>query len=436
MDSENINNKFILYLKGNLSNKERLDIEKMIKEDSNVREEFEFTKLLFEGIKAREREKLLDEIREYDKQNSSSFSQKISAWLKGNWIIVALVVIGTLLIPYYIWTDTPNTLNENFVKQKKIIITQIDSIDFLLESILDDSLFFDSIVINLSSKEIAQKENLYFFITEFINSWEKDKVNMISKIDSFEKKHSLNGFDTFLSSCLNEIKLTKETIRTYKEAKNQLIQKHIQEIEMQLEQARRNIKQAVIKNKNAKITKEQTQKNMDKNQELIKKLNDQKIIPIKINTQQWSSKNLTVNIDKSDGTYSIEAGGNPKEYGYLYSWKAAKKACPPDWKLPSLNDWTNLINNNGGYAEGFDNTGNNTVDNLRKVGFELKLSGRYNQTTKSNPDFMDTGFYWTSTEHNEKEAVGLIVSKDGKISRGKFKKTMALSCRCIAKSSL
>ena len=39
---------------------------------------------------------------------------------------------------------------------------------------------------------------------------------------------------------------------------------------------------------------------------------------------------------------------NCKKYGRLYTWEAAKKACPKGWHLPSDAEWKILMNKMGG----------------------------------------------------------------------------------------
>jgi uncharacterized protein (TIGR02145 family) len=39
---------------------------------------------------------------------------------------------------------------------------------------------------------------------------------------------------------------------------------------------------------------------------------------------------------------------NCKKYGRLYDWGTALGACPPDWHLPSFDEWQTLVNLAGG----------------------------------------------------------------------------------------
>lgn len=42
---------------------------------------------------------------------------------------------------------------------------------------------------------------------------------------------------------------------------------------------------------------------------------------------------------------------NLEKYGRLYSWEGAQKACPPNWQLPSDDDWKNIALKFGGYYD-------------------------------------------------------------------------------------
>lgn len=82
---------------------------------------------------------------------------------------------------------------------------------------------------------------------------------------------------------------------------------------------------------------------------------------ITIGNQKWMAENLRYLPEVSpadqgyiyeihyyvygyDGTDidSAKATANYSEYGVLYNWLAAKKACPLGWRLPSEKDWAEL----------------------------------------------------------------------------------------------
>jgi uncharacterized protein (TIGR02145 family) len=65
-----------------------------------------------------------------------------------------------------------------------------------------------------------------------------------------------------------------------------------------------------------------------------------------IGSQTWMAENLNYKISETgDRKYNCI---NCNEYGVLYNWEAATKACPEKWHLPSDNDWNELLKFVGG----------------------------------------------------------------------------------------
>jgi uncharacterized protein (TIGR02145 family) len=101
-----------------------------------------------------------------------------------------------------------------------------------------------------------------------------------------------------------------------------------------------------------------------------------------------------------------------KEYGMLYDWNAARKACPAGYRLPTKEDWDYLVRYAGGDAMAGkqlkakmgwnDNNGKNGKD-TDNYGFSALPGGRRH----SGGYFYYAGYYghwWTATEYSDGNA--------------------------------
>lgn len=124
-------------------------------------------------------------------------------------------------------------------------------------------------------------------------------------------------------------------------------------------------------------------------------------------------------------------------YGRLYTWEAAHISCKQlgkGWRLPTNEEWENLIEQYGGLVSESEEKGRMAFKNLI-VGGEAEfnaLLGGNREASGSYERLEAHGFYWTSSEHNAAEAWFYNFAASRKIvNRHTGDKRRAASVRCI-----
>ena len=165
---------------------------------------------------------------------------------------------------------------------------------------------------------------------------------------------------------------------------------------------------------------------------------------VKIGSQTWMAQNLNFKTEKSlcldnDST-------NCAEFGSIYTWADAMKACPAGWHLPTEKDWKTLIN-----AVGDSTTAANALKSSEgwvgykdingggpdEYGFSVQPVGCWNPPDEMFPkgSFSINGFstaFWTSKELDDDNA--LIVGMGyfyGDIFMEEDLKANGNSVRCV-----
>ncbi len=141
--------------------------------------------------------------------------------------------------------------------------------------------------------------------------------------------------------------------------------------------------------------------------------------------KRWTVRNLDVAIE---GSYCYE--GNCRQYGRLYTWESARRACQSlghGWRLPTDEEWRHLADLYGGTAayRTLLTGGNSGFDAL--LGGGRDLNGQFARMEAH-------GFYWTATEDGPASALFYNFAK-GKLSlfrQSEGEKPRALSVRCVA----
>lgn len=123
-------------------------------------------------------------------------------------------------------------------------------------------------------------------------------------------------------------------------------------------------------------------------------------------TYIWLAQNLNY---KVEGSYAYDDNdSNRKEFGLLYTWESANKACPNGWHLATDSEWSQLVSHFGGTdmagialksVNGWEEGGNGT----NSSGFNGLPTGiRRNEEYEVMGYF---GFWWSSTPTVEADKV-------------------------------
>ena len=159
---------------------------------------------------------------------------------------------------------------------------------------------------------------------------------------------------------------------------------------------------------------------------------------VNIGLQVWMAANLNYEMS---GSYCSKNRLETycAKYGRIYSWEAAKNACPAGWHLPSKAEWETLITTVGGDSiagrvlkskTGWRNDGNGTDD----FGFNA-LPGGFGS---SHPDFgyhiiLDglIGTFWSSTVSDSDKVYFMHLDYQDVATIQNPKKNWGHSVRCI-----
>jgi len=110
----------------------------------------------------------------------------------------------------------------------------------------------------------------------------------------------------------------------------------------------------------------------------------------------------------------------------LYTWEAARKACPKGWRLSNLEEIDKLIKVYGGNKSAYKE-----LIKGGKRGFAALLGG----IRDSDGEFIilgKNGNYWSATAKDVGNAwIYNFDSDDGEVSRYGSGKLWAYSCRCL-----
>lgn len=160
---------------------------------------------------------------------------------------------------------------------------------------------------------------------------------------------------------------------------------------------------------------------------------------IEINGITWLAQNLNFDAGKGCWFYDNDPR-NGEQYGRLYTWEAARKACPPGWRLPGEEEWSALAMHFGGYydKENWKSTGDpgKAYEALiygGESGFGALLGGRRRESG-SFTGLRDEGYYWSGREMEGSPDRAWHYCFDSDRDRlycDIEDKLLAFSCRCV-----
>lgn len=128
----------------------------------------------------------------------------------------------------------------------------------------------------------------------------------------------------------------------------------------------------------------------------------------------WMAQNLNIEMEESKCKY--ESNSDCDVFGRLYTWKAAKNACPDGWHLPSDDEWYLLAYLYGGVSS---------------AGQHLK-STELGGTNNSLFNIKKPAIFWSSSELDATSALDWKVNfRWVKLQRWKGGKSAYNSVRCV-----
>ena len=183
---------------------------------------------------------------------------------------------------------------------------------------------------------------------------------------------------------------------------------------------------------------------------------------IKVDGQIWMAQNMNYGSKSGSSCYD-----NDDEYcvtyGRLYTWEAAKSACPTGWRLPTSTEWETLLVTTMGATkdESQQSYSGNDISLLggdsyaNSYGLSFVLGGAYGEPGDETPEYNlrgSSGVYWLGDEPQEgnvpvisiEPQYTLIMGPDGLTTHQSSERVylyvipesgLALSVRCIKGSA-
>jgi len=168
---------------------------------------------------------------------------------------------------------------------------------------------------------------------------------------------------------------------------------------------------------------------------------------VTLGTQTWLAENL--NYEMRDSWCYADSASYGGKYGRLYTWEAAKQACPPGWHLPSDEEWkilerylgmteeeTNTFHLRGeGMGTKLKSESGWETENGRKLGYNESgfnaLPGGYRLWDGTYHEIGKRGSWWTSTPEKQYALRRGLFLDDNRIDIDAATVTLGFNVRCV-----
>lgn len=154
--------------------------------------------------------------------------------------------------------------------------------------------------------------------------------------------------------------------------------------------------------------------------------------------KQWTTHNLNVNVLPS---YCYEdAERNCRQYGRLYTWESARRACQSlggGWRLPTDDEWRQMAKHYGGVSADSEDKGKAAYKALLtggSSGFDAVLGGGRSDDGEY-ARLEAHGFYWTASEIDPAIGWSYNFGRGGLAlhRQSGLEKDWAVSVRCVSR---
>ena len=160
---------------------------------------------------------------------------------------------------------------------------------------------------------------------------------------------------------------------------------------------------------------------------------------VTIGSQMWMAQNL--NYETANSYCYDDNASNCTKYGRLYTWDAAKTACPSGWHLPTKAEFETLFTTVGGQSTGTKLKATSGWSDLGGYGtddysFSALPAGSKDYKYGGYSMLDHSAYFWSSTEYNWADAYAVSIGKlmeleDDDANLFKSPKGLGSSVRCV-----